>query len=367
MLPQYQFVSLLGRGGMGAVYKAVQVSLDRPVAIKVLPGDLIDDADAQFTERFKNEARTMAKMNHPVIVNVFDFGETNTGLLFIVMEFIDGTDVARMILSQGRLPVDYALAITAHVCDPLAYAHKNGIIHRDIKPANILINMDGTVKVADLGLAKSNDATQSGLTKTNMAMGTPDFVAPEALMPGVPLDGRADLYAIGVMLYNMLTGEIPRGMWMMPGTRLGTDPRFDAIIGKAMQTDREAPYQSAAEIRRDLDVILTVPLVKAGDTHSSAAIPKQALPTKPKAGAPVRKEAASKPAAPLPAKKSSIGLYLGISASRRRWRLWVRWHQSLLVASGSSPHLTSVRNRSSCGRHPRRGEGSERAGSACER
>jgi len=315
MLPQYQFISLLGRGGMGAVYKAVQVSLDRPVAIKVLPGDLIDDTDAQFAERFKNEARTMAKMNHPAIVNLFDFGETQSGLLFIVMEFIDGTDVARMILSQGRLPVDYALAITAHVCDALAYAHKNGIIHRDIKPANILINMDGAVKVADFGLAKSNDATQSGLTKTNMAMGTPDFVAPEALISGIPLDGRADLYAIGVMLYQMLTGEIPRGMWMMPGAKLGTDPRFDAIIAKAMQTDREARYQSAAEIRRDLDVILTVPLVKAGDTRSSAAIPKQSLPTKPQAGTPIRKEAASKPAASISAKKSSVGIYLGIAAT----------------------------------------------------
>ncbi|HRH97005.1 MAG TPA: serine/threonine-protein kinase, partial [Prosthecobacter sp.] len=118
MLPQYQFVSLLGRGGMGAVYKAVQVSLDRPVAVKVLPGDLIDDTDAQFAERFKNEARTMAKMNHPSIVNVYDFGETNTGLLYIVMEFIDGTDVSKMIAAQGKLPENYALSITAHVLLP---------------------------------------------------------------------------------------------------------------------------------------------------------------------------------------------------------------------------------------------------------
>ncbi|MCX6850557.1 MAG: serine/threonine-protein kinase [Verrucomicrobia bacterium] len=132
MLPQYQFVSLLGRGGMGAVYKAVQVSLDRPVAIKVLPLDLVDDDDdAQFAARFKNEARTMAKMSHPSIVSVFDFGETPTGLLYIVMEFIDGTDVSRMIVSQGKLPEDYALSITAHVCDALNYAHRNGIIHRD--------------------------------------------------------------------------------------------------------------------------------------------------------------------------------------------------------------------------------------------
>ncbi|MEZ5386334.1 MAG: serine/threonine-protein kinase [Prosthecobacter sp.] len=271
VLPQYQFVSLLGRGGMGAVFKAVQISLDRPVAIKVLPVDLVADEDIQFAERFKNEARTMAKMNHPSIVNVYDFGETSTGLLYIVMEFIDGTDVAQMIASQGRLPEDYALSITAHVSDALNYAHAQGIVHRDIKPANILINMEGDVKVADFGLAKQNDPGQSGITKTNMAMGTPDFVAPEAFIPGVPLDGRADLYAMGVMLYQMLTGEIPRGMWTMPSVKLGTDPRFDAIITKAMQTDREHRYQSAAALRQDLDGILTVPLAALRQQQEAAA------------------------------------------------------------------------------------------------
>ncbi len=312
MLPQYQFVSLLGRGGMGAVYKAVQVSLDRAVAIKVLPVDLIDDSDAQFSERFKNEARTMAKMNHPAIVNVYDFGETQTGLLYIVMEFIDGTDVAKMISSQGKLPEDYALSITAHVCDALSYAHRHGIIHRDIKPANILINMEGAVKVADFGLAKASDAGQSGLTKTNMAMGTPDFVAPEALIPGVPLDGRADLYAIGVMLYQMLTGEIPRGLWTLPGMKLGTDPRFDAIISKAMQTDRDHRYQSAADLRRDLDTILTLPraaLIAQQQAAAEAAAratqaQKQQAPTKAGQGAAIAKKK------PFP-----LGPVLGITAS----------------------------------------------------
>ncbi len=319
MLPQYQFVSLLGRGGMGAVYKAVQVSLDRAVAVKVLPGDLIDDTDAQFAERFKNEARTMAKMNHPSIVNVYDFGETQTGLLFIVMEFIDGTDVAKMIVSQGKLPEDYALSITAHVCDALNYAHRNGVIHRDIKPANILINMDGAVKVADFGLAKQSDAGMSGLTKTNMAMGTPDFVAPEALIPGIPLDGRADLYAIGVMLYQMLTGEIPRGMWTMPGMKLGTDPRFDAIIGKAMQTDREVRYQSAAELRKDLDTILTTPrTMTQAQPVSASTQPAAHKPTAHGPRPPQQKVSASgaavkadKPTTSAP-KKSNIGLMAGI-------------------------------------------------------
>lgn len=322
MLPQYRFEKLLGRGGMGAVYKAVQASLDRAVAIKVLPGALIGDEDAQFAERFKNEARTMAKMNHPSIVNVFDFGETQSGLLYFVMEFIDGTDVAQMIVAQGRLPEDYALSITAHVCDALAYAHARGVIHRDIKPANILINMEGAVKVADFGLAKQSDSSQSGLTKTNMAMGTPDFVAPEALIPGIPLDGRADLYAIGVMLCQMLSGEIPRGMWTMPGVKLGTDPRFDAIIAKAMQTDREARYQSAAEIRKELDTILALPrsvLIQRQQEAAEAAA-RAARAQKP-AASPV---ASAKTDEPAPAaksekakskSKSNAGLWIGLGAT----------------------------------------------------
>ena len=317
MLPQYEFVSLLGRGGMGAVFKAVQVTLDRPVAIKVLPVDLVADDDSQFAERFKNEARTMAKMNHPAIVNVYDFGETNTGLLYIVMEFIDGTDVAQMIATQGKLPEDYALSITAHVSDALNYAHTQGIVHRDIKPANILINMEGAVKVADFGLAKANDPSQSGITKTNMAMGTPDFVAPEAFIPGVPLDGRADLYAMGVMLYQMLTGEIPRGIWALPGQKLGTDPRFDAIITKAMQTDREHRYQSAMDLRRDLDTILTLPRA-ALEAQQQAEVAARATQAQRQAASGPQRRPVSTPdpvEVPLPVKKSSLGPVIGIAAT----------------------------------------------------
>ncbi len=319
MLPQYEFVSLLGRGGMGAVFKAVQVTLDRPVAIKVLPVDLVADEDTQFAERFKNEARTMAKMNHPAIVNVYDFGETNTGLLYIVMEFIDGTDVAQMIASQGKLPEDYALSITAHVSDALNYAHTHGIVHRDIKPANILINMEGAVKVADFGLAKANDPSQSGITKTNMAMGTPDFVAPEAFIPGIPLDGRADLYAMGVMLYQMLTGEIPRGIWTMPSAKLGTDPRFDSIIAKAMQTDREQRYQSAVALRQDLDTILTLPraaLIQQQQAAAEAAA-RATQAKKQTASGPQRRPVSAplQVEAPLVKRRSSLGPVFGIAAS----------------------------------------------------
>ncbi len=196
MLPQYDEWVMIGCGGMGAVFRARQVSLDRPVAIKVLPPLTGDDA-ADFAERFKNEARTMARLGHPAIVAVHDFGETQDGLLYFAMEYIDGTDVFKMIHQQGRLPPQHALSITAHVCDALAYAHEHKVIHRDIKPANILINMEGAVKVADFGLASMHDPSQDGDRPEGPAMGTPDYVAPEVLRPGALVDGRADLYAVG--------------------------------------------------------------------------------------------------------------------------------------------------------------------------
>jgi len=274
-LPQYELLEMLGRGGMGVVYKARQRSLKRLVAIKFLPRDGTDD-EFQFVERFRNEAQTMAAMNHPAIVSVYDFGETPDGLLYFVMEFVDGTDVQKMIQAEGRLTADYALAIAAHVCDALGYAHQRGVIHRDIKPANVLINQDGQVKVADFGLAKMHDpAATSGLTQTNMTMGTPDFLAPEALISAQNADHRADLYAVGVMLYQMLTGEVPRGMFKLPSQKgMGTDPRFDAIIVRAMEANRDERYQSAIEVRAALDEILTTPLAKVEGTGAVSISPR---------------------------------------------------------------------------------------------
>ncbi len=280
---------MLGCGGMGAVYKARQTSLDRLVAIKVLPPQVAEH-EADYIERFKNEARTMARMNHPAIVAVYDFGETRDELLYIVMEYIDGTDVARMIQSQGKLPVDHALAITAHVCDALAYAHEHGVVHRDIKPANILINMEGAVKVADFGLARMHDPGQSGsLTQEGTTLGTPDYVAPEVLTIGMQVDGRADLYAVGVMLYNMLTGKIPRGTFQMPSEKVGCDTRYDAIIRKAMEQDVARRYQTSRELRRDLDEILTVPVAKEKPARQAPAggmLPRQPPPPPPPPGTP---------------------------------------------------------------------------------
>jgi serine/threonine protein kinase len=289
MLPQYDQWEMIGCGGMGAVYKARQISLDRLVAIKVLPPQVAED-EAEYIGHFKNEARTMAKMNHPAIVAVYDFGATADELLYIVMEYIDGTDVSKMIMAQGKLPVDHALAITAHVCDALAYAHEHGVVHRDIKPANILINMEGAVKVADFGLARMQDPVQGhSITQEGTTMGTPDYVAPEVLIIGMTVDGRADLFAVGVMLYNMLTGRIPRGTFPMPSEKVGCDKRYDAIVRKAMEHDVDKRYQTARELRRDLDQILTVPVAKEKPARQAPAggmMPRQPPPPPPPPGTP---------------------------------------------------------------------------------
>jgi hypothetical protein len=289
MLPQYEITHLLGRGGMGAVYKGRQITLDRAVAIKILSNDL-EAADASFAERFKNEARAMAKLSHAGIVTVHESGQTVDGLLYIVMEFIEGTDVSRMIAQQGRLHTEHAMAITAHVCDALQYAHERGIIHRDIKPANIMIGYDGVVKVADFGLAKMSQTGDSGLTQSGVAMGTLHYMAPEALTLGNAVDHRADVYAVGVMLYQMLVGKLPQGMFELPSLQVpGLDPRYDGIIAKALRDDREIRYQSAREMRQDLDGIVTQPVVRAegGAAAEAAALPTEIRP-RPDGGQPFR-------------------------------------------------------------------------------
>lgn len=260
---------------MGAVYRGIQSSLDRHVAIKLLP-PAVEQQEPAYAERFRNEARLMGRMNHPAIVSVYDFGKTADGQLYFVMEYVDGTDVQQMLARQGRLPAEHALAVTAHLCDALDYAHRQGVVHRDIKPSNVLIDREGRVKVADFGLAKLvTTQTNTTLTQTGIAMGTPDYVAPESLMLGVEVDGRADIYAVGVMLYQMLTGDIPRGMFKMPSQKFpGLDPRYDAIIRRALENDREERYQSSVELRRALDVILATPAAVEGQV-SSAVLPKQ--------------------------------------------------------------------------------------------
>lgn len=188
---------------MGAVYQGWLRSLDRFVAIKILPLG-IEGGDGDFAARFRREAKAMARLKNPGIIPVHDAGETPDGLLYFVMDYVEGTDAQKLIAAQGRLPPEQALAITTHVLDALAYAHQHGIIHRDIKPANIMLDHEGHVQVAHFGLARSISGDTSLLTGSQVTMGTPDFMAPESRIGTVPVDHRGDLYAVGVMLYQML-------------------------------------------------------------------------------------------------------------------------------------------------------------------
>lgn len=261
LLPGYELIEFIGRGGMGAVYKARQPTLDRLVAIKVLPAITVEMADS-FAERFKNEARLLARMSHPSIVHVYEFGTLADGSSFIAMEYVNGTDVARMVSAAGKLSHEHAASIAADVCAALHYAHEAGIVHRDIKPANILVNRQGQVKVADFGLAKAQDPSLQGITQTRFMMGTPEFLAPESLTVGMDVDHRADLYAVGVMLYNMLTGQIPRGVFPPASQFAASPPAFDDIISKAMQADPEHRYQTAVAMKQDVEIARAQPMVQ---------------------------------------------------------------------------------------------------------
>lgn len=326
MLPQYEITALIGRGGMGAVYRGRQMTLDRAVAIKILPPGL-DETDATYSERFRNEALAMARLNHPGIVAVYDFGSTRNGMLYIVLEFVDGTDVAQMMAEQGRLPAAHAMAITAHVCDALKYAHERGIVHRDIKPANIMVGYDGVVKVADFGLAKMSKGGEStGMTQSGMTMGTMHYIAPEALTLGVLVDHRADIYAIGVMLFHMLTGGLPQGMFKLPSQQMpGLDPRYDGIISRALLNDRELRYQTVVELRRDLDAIIAQPVarVEANAGNAPAALNTMARPQRP-AGQP--NHSPQRQAPPPPGGNLNLGFWvpvLGVVAALVAAYVWL--------------------------------------------
>ncbi len=200
----------------------------------------------------------MARLKHPGIIPVHDAGETPDGLLYFVMDYVDGTDVQKLVVAQKRLSVEQALTITTHVLDALAYAHEHGIIHRDIKPANIMLDNEGRVLVADFGLARNTLGDSVLLTGTHVAMGTPDFMAPESRLGASHADHRADLYAVGVMLYRMITGKLPHGRFEIPSRVVpGLDKRLDRIVDRTLQTERDARYSSAIALRADLEPILT--------------------------------------------------------------------------------------------------------------
>ncbi|MFO1482828.1 MAG: serine/threonine-protein kinase [Verrucomicrobiaceae bacterium] len=250
LIPSYKFVQYIDSGGMGAVYKAVQRSLNRTVAIKLLPQ--VHRNKESFAERFKREAHALAQLNHPHIIAVHDFGETPDGQMYYVMEYVSGMDLQHLLKRDPPEPRQI-LKIITQVCEALQFAHERGIVHRDIKPANILIDERGNVKVADFGLAKIVGPQSVDYTATGTTLGTPDYIAPEALDQSRTIDHRADIYSLGVMIYELFTGHVPKGMWEPPSIRSGADKGIDAVVSKAMQNNPEKRYQHVSDMTQVLE------------------------------------------------------------------------------------------------------------------
>src|ERR1035437_8171137 len=253
LFPQLEVLEFIGKGGMGAVYKARQPSLDRLVALKILPPAAASDAG--FAERFNREARALARLNHPNIVAVHDFGRAGT-LHYLVMEYVDGGNL-RQIERAGRLTPEQALAIVPQICEALQFAHNEGIVHRDIKPENILLDKKGRVKITDFGIAKMLGLTtdEAPLTGAGDVVGTPHYMAPEQIEKPRSVDHRADIYSLGVVFYEMLTGELPLGKFAPPSRKVQVDVRLDEVVLQALEKEPSMRYQQASQVKTAVETI----------------------------------------------------------------------------------------------------------------
>jgi serine/threonine protein kinase len=256
LFPQFEILAFLEKGGMGAVYKARQAALDRVVALKVLP--LQGPRGPQFAERFHREARALARLNHPNIVAVHEFGQVD-GFAFFVMEFVDGLTL-REVQRAGQLSPREALKIVPQICEALQFAHDEGIVHRDIKPENILLDKKGRVKIADFGIAKiMGREPGAAITETKHAIGTPHYMAPEQVEKPETVDHRADIFSLGVVFYEMLTGELPLGKFPPPSRKVEVDVRLDEVVLRALEKEPERRYQHASQIKTDVETVARVP------------------------------------------------------------------------------------------------------------
>jgi hypothetical protein len=277
VFPQLEILEPLGAGGMGRVYKTRQPHLDRLVALKVLPPAYANDPE--WVERFTREARALARLNHPNIVQVYDFGETapdenGKRFPFLIMEFVDGVNL-RQALRTGALTAREALSIVPSICGALQYAHDQGVLHRDIKPENILLDTLGRVKIADFGLAKlrADGAPNLTLTATGARLGTTAYMAPEQIEKPRDVDHRADIYSLGVVFYELLTGELPLGRFAAPSEKAGTDPRLDTIVFRTLEKERERRFQTATAMQTEVETVANNPAPEA-----AALLPSETAP-----------------------------------------------------------------------------------------
>jgi serine/threonine protein kinase len=288
LFPQLEILELIGKGGMGAVYKARQPALDRFVALKILAPRSGGDLD--FAERFTREARALARLSHPNIVAVYDFGQIQRSagvppavpdaggtpaLHYFIMEYVDGPNL-RQVEQAGKLSPREALEIIPQICAALQFAHDEGIVHRDIKPENVLLDKKGRVKIADFGLAKilGQEPKDFRLTGARDVVGTPHYMAPEQVEKPQTVDHRADIYSLGVVFYEMLTGELPLGKFQPPSSRthgMQIDVRLDEVVMRSLEKEPQRRYQHVSEVKTRVENIANTsapaaaPAVSAGE------------------------------------------------------------------------------------------------------
>jgi tRNA A-37 threonylcarbamoyl transferase component Bud32 len=284
---RYRLESKLGSGGMSTVYLALDEVLDRPVAVKLLHREISDEEDQ--LERFRREARAAARLSHPNLVGVIDAGEDD-GRPYIVFEYIDGRTLKRQIQDEGPLQVDEAVAYAIEIGRGLTAAHARKLVHRDVKPQNVLIDPDGRAKVTDFGIARSLE--QKGMTATGRVLGTTDYVSPEQAM-GEDVDERSDVYSLGVVLYEMLTGDVPFQAETQVGVAMKhvNEPMPDvqvkrrevsavvaSVVDRATTKDPRDRYSTVAEMVRDLEQTLEVEAARRGGTSGEATSVLDSVP-----------------------------------------------------------------------------------------
>jgi serine/threonine protein kinase len=295
---RYELGEPLGRGGMATVYLGTDRVLGRTVAVKVLTSSFAEDES--FVRRFRREARAAAGLSHPGVVAVFDTG-SDDGTHYIVMEHVEGRTLADVIREDGPLEPSRAAEVAEAVCDALAFAHAQGLVHRDIKPANIMVTPGGQVKVMDFGIART--ATDDTLTKTAIVLGTANYLSPEQA-EGKPVDARTDLYSLGVVLYEALTGRPPfsgtspvavatkhvQKMPEPPGrVRAGIPPAVEAVVMKALEKDPDARFADATQMRRALEAARGASTDPLPSATTSVLPPQPTAPLRPRHAGPVRR------------------------------------------------------------------------------
>src|SRR2546421_4492209 len=251
---RYRIIRKLGAGGMANVYLAEDQELGRRVAIKIL--DDRHAADDSFIERFRREAKNAAGLSHPNIVSIYDRGEAE-GTYYIAMEYLSGRSLKELIVGRGPTPIRIAIDYTRQILAALGFAHRNGIVHRDIKPHNVVVGPDGRLKVTDFGIARSG---ASQMTEAGSIIGTAQYLSPEQAR-GAPVDQRSDLYSIGIVLYEMLTGSVPF---------IGDTP--PEIAMKHLSAVPEAPAKKRPEVSRDLDMVVLRALAKRPEDRYARAV-----------------------------------------------------------------------------------------------